>query len=189
MGLDCRAYSKIKYEPDFKRPETDAEWDEFYESDMIHGFAYVGFEQSTRGLVNHDVVSKPWGDDYEVIANGYYSTTPDSESYSWRAGSYGGYSVFRETLAAVSGWEFNYHGNTEEDVNALRDKPFFELVWFADNEGVIGCDAAHDLLLDFLEYRDKYKQDYSSEMYYCEVYDEWITALELAADNGCVVFA
>ena len=90
-----------------------------------------------------------------------------------RAGSYSGYSAWRDDLRR------QFNPDTEPD------KPFYELIWFADNEGTIGPEAAADLLADFLAHADAYTP---AMEYFRENYRDWTRAFELAADGGLVDF-
>jgi hypothetical protein len=187
MGLDIRAYSKVR----FVRPGemTDEEYDDWEneETSLRTVFAYRGFEASTLGLMNHDVVSEIGST--KAIAVGVYDVH-GCESYSFQAGSYGSYNLFRRSLA-------NYSGVEPENVWGNPDKynyiPFFELIHFADNEGCIGPESAQILLNDFLLHMQPYydsldKADVWEVEHYREKYESWIDALTLAADDGLVVF-
>jgi hypothetical protein len=66
------------------------------------------------------------------------------------------------------------------------DGPFYELIWFADNEGCIGPDAAKDLLADFREHEAAYVPPSG---WTAATYQDWTRAFELAADGGLVRFA
>jgi hypothetical protein len=71
------------------------------------------------------------------------------------------------------------------------DKPFYELIWFADNEGTIGPEAAADLLVDFREHAEAYadaNRDVAKSQFFREKYAEWTRACELAANGGLIVF-
>lgn len=174
MGLDCTAYSNVAVLP--PDPDREVDW-----GTTVDVYAYKGFHQSTRGLVDHDVVtSTTWGD---LIAKRDYDVT-GGESFGWHAGSYSGYGRWRDSLADVAGWEID-----RDDPLASKDQPFFELVWFADNEGAIGHEAAADLLKDFKAHRDAYVAAHSGDgTWFVTAYDEWIRALELAAQHGLIHF-
>lgn len=64
--------------------------------------------------------------------------------------------------------------------------PFFELIHFADNEGVIGPVVSAKLAKDF---RDNYERAKAfGDGYWLSKYEKWMAAFEMAADNGAVEF-
>lgn len=103
-----------------------------------------------------------------------------AEQFRFRAGSYGGYNEWRRELAALIG---------EPDLDAYWEQatsgPFYELLNFADNEGVIGPVASAKLARDFAEH-DAKAADRGGWFY--EQYRRWRHAFELAADGGAVDF-
>lgn len=187
MGLDCTAISKVTYvgvgnhgDPNDKYYEgADAGYCQ--DDDHVQVFSYDGFaEHALKGMT----IKAPKGYCNDGFTGGdCYATTAASQSFGWRAGSYGGYNAFRNSLAALSGHSDSDFWGGEADENW----PFYELVNFADNEGVLGTDACRNLLEDFRTFRDDYLRA-NSDDWDRERYDDWITALELAADDGLVVF-
>lgn len=185
MGLDLTAYSNVKTLPiDHDRPES--ELDETW----IRAFAYNGFHRSTRGLADHDVPTRPTGWAGTLIAARDYDIT-GSSAHDWHGGGYAGYGMRRAVLATFAGIPQAPSVITDAWIAEHQDRPFFELVWFADNEGAIGHEAAADLLTDFTEHRDAllplashFEHGRSWEQWL----DDWITGLTLAADNGLVKF-
>lgn len=185
MGLDIVAYSKLVSVPEDQLPE---DVDSRYE-DFIHAYAYASFPHSVRGLPNADVIDKD-SEGGEWIAESWFKETPETETFSFRAGSYTGYGAFRERLAELVGTTPSAVWAASEP---LVDLPFYELINFADNEGVIGPDAAKDLLADFREYQDSWRDEIIAlgphgQDYYHRQYENWIRAFELAADGGLVCF-
>lgn len=176
MGLDITAWSKMQH---VGRHVPDDEYCEDEEHWAAH--AYKGFERSVRGLkgMTED------GTNPDFIGGDCYAETVQSESHDFRAGSYGGYNRWRDDLARIAGF------SSAEDYwpggSAGEDAPFYELIWFADNEGTIGPEAAADLLKDFRDFADK-AQEFWSDEYDLERYADWTTAMELAADGGLVSF-
>lgn len=167
MGLDITAYSHLK----LLGTHVDVEdWCE--DDDHLQAYAYSSFPASFRGI---EITSNKG----ELIMGGCYETTPRTEETRFRAGSYGGYGDWRRDLS--------HQFNPEED----PDLPFYELIYFADNDGCIGPEAARDLLADFREHREKYlpgERDEYWEKHYRELYDHWTRAFELAAEDGMVRF-
>ena len=105
-----------------------------------------------------------------------------AESFGFRAGSYGGYNVWRNELAQLAGYE------SDRAVWAMDTKvgPFVELINFSDCEGVIGATVSAKLAKDFAAYQEKADQHPSE--YFRQKYAEWRKAFEMAADGGCVDF-
>jgi hypothetical protein len=155
MGLDIVAYSNLT-------PvglHTD-EWCE--DEDHIAAYAYKEFPRSFRGIAILD-------EDPPFVRGGCYAKTGKTESMSFRAGSYGEYNRWRTELQN----RFN--------IGPDEDRPFYELIWFVDNEGTIGPEAARDLLADF-----EAAGDQSDE--FGPNWTDFREACRLAADNGLIEF-
>lgn len=167
MGLDITAYSNLTH---IGRHAED--W--CPNGEHIQAYAYADFPLSFRGipvLAEHD----------GSIHGGCYIASPDSETFQFRAGSYSGYNCWRRDLAT----QFNPKAGPNEGF----DLPFFELIWFADNEGCIGPEAAADLLADFQAHADAYTPGADAyDEWYREKYTDWTRAFKLAADGGLVSF-
>lgn len=167
MGLDITAYSRLKAVG--KHTESYCE-----DEDHVGVFAYDSFPQSFRGIPVLDTETVGSGDRF--LVGGCYAVTSETKTHGFRAGSYGGYNVWRSDLQR----QFN--------PDREPDGPFYELIWFADNEGSIGPDAARDLLADFREHADAYDPASDWKDYSREKYADWTRAFELAADGGIVSF-
>lgn len=164
MGLDITAYSRLTAVG--KHVE---EWCE--DEDHVHAFSYDDFAQSFRGI---PILSTgKFGDGSTFLEGGCYAVTDDTKRHGFRAGSYGGYNRWRSNLQA----QFNPDRDPEG--------PFYELIWFADNEGTIGPEAARDLLADFREHAATYVLP---SLWPSELYGDWTRACELAADAGLIGF-
>lgn len=134
-------------------------------------------DYNNRFLVSHSIIK--WTEDNfpgrsEGLEGG--AVYAFEESFGFRAGSYGGYNDWRDWLARMSGWE-----------SAKTTGPFYELIHFADNEGVIGPKVAAKLAKDFAEHADKAKQ-MAQDDFDLQRYQNWQRAFEMAADNGAVDF-
>jgi hypothetical protein len=164
MGLDITAYSHLAPVGLHLEPGVWCEDDVH-----VQVMAYDCFPQSYRGLPD-------LGSWREFVLGGCYAITEKTETHRFRAGSYGGYNDWRADLQK----QFN----PERD----PDGPFYELIWFADNEGDIGPEAAADLLKDFEQHADAYAPDGDILGYWCENYANWTRAFRLAADGGLVDF-
>ena len=180
MGVMISAYSRLA----LTEPHT-YDGDACYDLGHIHAFAYAGFEQSTRGLADHD---RPVTLGREACIGGRcYIQTPETVERKVCSWSYSGYGEWRRELAkAVLDVDVE---DVWKDPDAYRDRPFFELLEFADNEGTIGPEAAADLLVDFREHRDQVPVDEIEFSGVTPLPDRWIEALTLAADGGLVRFS
>lgn len=175
MGLDITAYSKLE----LVGKHTE-DWCDLYET-HVQAFAYDSFPRSFRGI---EVV----GNRDSFIEGGCYAFTDGTETHAFRAGSYSGYGRWRNDLAA----QFNPAPVTFGDRGPCMAEPdpnlpFYELIWFADNEGTIGPEAAADLLADFRAHATAYEPGASAD-YFRDKYTDWTRACELAANSGLISF-
>lgn len=167
MGLDITAYSRLSH----VGKHTD-DWCQEYEA-HVQAFAYDSFPESFRGipiLGTREVGSSTF------VEGGCYAFTAQTKTHDFRAGSYSGYNQWRDDLRRQFNPGTDPYG------------PFYELIWFADNEGSIGPDAARDLLADFRGYADRYQPDGQYADYFRRKYQDWMLACELAADGGLISF-
>lgn len=173
MGLDITAYSHLKHVSNHQDLADEYCEDEYH----VTAYGYKGFDRSYRGLEGMDKEFGPG-----LVGGDCYTMTEGTERHRFRAGSYSGYGAFREALASLVGPSVaDYWQESDPDL------PFYEIINFADNEGTIGPDAARDLLEDFRTHRDAFART-NSDSYWLETYDDWITALELASNDGLVDF-
>ena len=142
------------------------------------------FEVSLSIFVIHNLVSvENWGGwpQFEGLKEGVYRV---SNSMGFRAGSYSGYNRWREELC-----QFALKVEPSEVWNNLEKyegAPFVELINFSDCEGVIGPVVSTKLAADFkLRWTD-----FSAEAdeWNASKYNDWMSAFELASDNGFVDF-
>lgn len=182
MGLDITAKSKIV---------TKKESPEAYEFNML-------LDADTDTLyINPDfaghMAEYNSSDNKDNIVD--YVATEDSKTHSFKAGSYSSYNQFRNIVSkALIGKEADA---VWDDPNTYKNHPAFMLIDFSDCEGCMDSVTCSKLLKDFTENREKFV-DYlknSSEVgdmdteHYTELYDNWITAFTLAADEGVLIFA
>lgn len=169
MGLDITAYSNLEFASAHR-----VVWCE--DEDHIQTYAYDCFPRSFRGIpILWTDTSISGSGNESFIQGGCFIETSQTEVHSFQASSYSGYNAWRADLAV----QFNPH--TEPD------GPFYELIYFADNEGCIGHEAAADLLLDFSTHSGLYDPKWEPE-YSQSKYTLWTRAFALAAENGLVVF-
>lgn len=116
-------------------------------------------------------------------------------THGFRAGSYTGYSLWRDELARLAGYPVAEREQYGEKVPShsrgawnSTAGPFFELINFSDCEGTIGTAVSQKLARDFAEFRDRALNFDSRASYFWERYQEWQRAFELASDGGCVCF-
>lgn len=186
MGLDITAYSNLNYigghhkDPNLNQGEEGGPDDHCCYDNHITAFAYKGFEDSLRGVPNLHVVESRWS---TLTMGGCYETTDRTATHDFHAGPYSFYGMWRRDLAR----QFNPNAGK----NNGADLPFYELIWFADNEGTIGPEAAADLLADFREHANQYAPqggDPGLRDWCRELYADWTRAFELAAQGGLVAF-
>lgn len=171
MGLDITAYSGTQAVRAFDDKFGVEEYEtEYYFSDegkycAIYGKNNASFTQND-GLV-------PGAYSYE-------------NEHGFRAGSYSSYNRWRDQLAHLAGYGCaeNAWALCKDGIPA--DKPFIELINFSDCEGTIGSKTATKLLTDFEKY-DKVAMEVEDPWFY-DLYTEWKTAFQMAADNGFVSF-
>jgi hypothetical protein len=191
MGLDITAYSHMihvgKHEKDraLNEGEPGGLDDWCYYENHAQAFAYDSFPRSFRGIPI--LSTRTIGGNAKFLEGGCFEVTDKTETHEFRAGSYGGYGHWRQDLAR----QFNpapILGLREGMQQPDPDLPFYELIWFADNEGSIGPEAAADLLADFQEHADRYDPADDQLGYMRRKYVDWTRAFELAAQDGLVHF-
>lgn len=167
MGLDVSAYNNLKYlEP--------LNWDRYEEL-----YEYPDKEVIALHVNSH------FPDSSVGVVEGIYSRTEDTEYFGWHAGSYGGYSIFRERLAESTGYSTRECWN---DPEKFKDFPFYELVNFSDAEGTIGTEASKALYQDFLDNRQAFVDHIGENLPwgFVERYDDWTKGFWIASNNGYV---
>jgi hypothetical protein len=194
MGLDITAYSKLEYVGRHEMPEGVEKYlcevEDETPLDRLHvnAFSYNSFPHALAGLPDGAVrQEKVFGSDNFLLA-GCFAVTDETKTMWLAAGSYAGYGRFRDMLKSCFA----------DDTRSIReqpDAPFFELVWFADNEGTLLTQACTELLEDFTIGRAKWVgfieetvPSLQGSAYYVRKYDAWIDALEIAADGGLLDF-
>ena len=182
MGLDITAYSHLSSVGN----HTDGQWcyDEDSEGDRQHimAFAYDDFPRSFEGI---PVLATPRG----YLWGGCYEPTAATKTHKFCAGSYTGYGHWRDDLARQFNPQGHHCGDSsgEPCTEPDPDKPFYRLIWFADNEGVIGPSAAASLLADFRAYATRYDPEHYPRHSLLR-YADWMQACTLAAQGGLIVF-
>lgn len=174
MGLDITAYRQLKPAPEAAQLPEEERWDNHF-----HVYANPNFPGREVGL----------------DAEWYAIPDAAADSLGFRAGSYSGYNRWREHLAQLAGYpaamDAEYRTDSSHAVGAWQatSGPFWELINFADNEGVIGPVVAAKLALDFAEFDERAKAfDPEGDGWFYAQYQKWRQAFEMAADGGAVDF-
>jgi len=184
MGLDITAYSNLQHIGlhQFDLEENEGEpgpW--CFDEDHVQAFAYDSFPRSFRGI---PILAAPTGFPAQFLFGGCFAMTEGTDVHRFHAGSYGGYNQWRSNLAD----QFNpapvTAGLRPSMAEPDPDRPFYELIWFADNEGSIGAKAAADLLEDFRTHEATYRPAWDGDT----KYKAWMRACELAAQSGLIRF-
>jgi hypothetical protein len=167
MGLDITAFRQLTPTPDVALDSYGApvEWEKYWRP---HAIAWA---------------EKHWPGRAEGVTEGTIYAA--AETMNFRAGSYGGYNEWRHWLARVMGY-----ASAQDFWNrAPAGSPFYELINFADNEGVIGPVVAAKLAQDFAENERRAEEcAEGSQPFYMDRYRTWKRAFEMAADGGAVDF-
>lgn len=175
MGLAVTGYSHLTAvgfhdkDPELNEGEEGGPESFCYYENHTEAYAYDSFPLSFIGI---PVLRQRDG----IVFGGCYAHTEATTSYRFAAGSYGGYNRWRERLQA------KYNPDRKES------EPFFELIWFADNEGTISSLAAQNLLADF----EAYGPDVELGTYgnsYGGPFDDFHKACKLAAEDGLIRFS
>lgn len=127
-------------------------------------------------------------------SEGWYEPTLKTEGHGFRAGSYGGYNQFRNSLCvAIHGVEVEEFWSND----VYKGTAFYELLDFSDCEGVIGVEESKKLHSEFLLHRDTFKnyienidgdEDGFMEEYFMEKYDDWTLAFKISSQQGALLF-
>lgn len=120
-----------------------------------------------------------------------------AESFDFRAGSYSGYSAWREQLARLARYphtsaddryaeQYPHATAAWTDPEETRGLPFWELINFTDCDGVLGTQVAAKLAQDFAALQSK--ADAHPDEYFRTKYAAWRKACEMASDRGAIEF-
>jgi hypothetical protein len=173
MGLDITAYSKLAKNV----LALDEDGEPLLENYLdTHAKAWINPDWPERGEGLEDDAWYTYG-----------------QSMGFRAGSYSGYSDWREALAKLAGYPETETESASFGARYLSSAacwngatgPFSELIDFSDCEGTLGPVVSKKLLEDFVTF-DLAARTIGGRFY--ERYAEWKQAFELAADDGMVCF-
>lgn len=161
MGLKIIAFEKAKLiSENFKAKAEEIDFD----------------GEVFRAKVNPDFEA------HDHLATGIYSA--GGEGIEFMAGSYGTYNGLRRQLSLMA------HDKEPQEIwndrERYKGRDFYELIDFSDCEGVIGPTTAGKLYYDFRSYREAYHMQ--NNEWDNEVYDNWMKAMELASNDGIIIF-
>ena len=158
MALNITGYEHAEITPEHDRTE------DCLDDEHVMAFVYEGHEATLAGLVP---------DRCYAVAGRVQGWNRDYESYN----------VFREALSrAALGVEPE---TVWKDPATYRDRPYYELIYFADNEGTVGPVAAAALAADFA---DRSVREALPERWRAD-YDALGAIFALAARDGLVNYA
>jgi hypothetical protein len=161
MGLNIFAIEKvIKLSDDFEADFTSFD---------VEGEVF-------RAKINPSFAS------HDHLTTGVYMSEGSSIDFS--VGSYGSYNKFRSDLTMLV---HKVNPNviwTNPDL--YKDSDFYGLINFSDCAGIIGPDTANKLLSDFKRHREEFMIE--RDLWDGENYDNWIKALEIAGNDGMLIF-
>lgn len=175
MGLDITAYSNIKCLDAHLNDDEEAVYNSTGEEVQEHSF-HVWKNPSFPGRAD------------ELIDGAIYTY----EDCTGHGVGYGGHYWWRNELAEMAGYplgehEMSHGTETNHFGGALNSEggPFYELINFSDCEGVIGAAVSTKLLADFKSFHEKAE---SIGSHFFEQYKHWQSAMEMASNNGCIIF-
>jgi hypothetical protein len=178
MGLDITSYEHVKLVEEVHAIE-DSEGNYCNDTPEFGGKNHV--TTYNEGSFPHTLGSLIVGKCY--LASG--------EQFRFRAGSYSGYSRFREALCLEA---LGVSANTVwAEPEKYVGRPFYEMINFSDCEGVVGHEVCLKLTRDFQEGRETVRArleqtDDHGFGWYADSYDNWQKAYELASVDGMVKF-
>ncbi len=198
--LDNGAFSKWK-----RGAETD--WPAFYkwcERWLGYPTTWAVIPDVIDGEVYNKELKTVDYDDYAFVAhiNANFPGRADdmedggvykaAESFSFRAGSYGGYNMWRDRLAKLAGYPEGTYEQYGKDYPSYcvacwngAQGPFAELIHFSDCEGVIGAAISRKLAADFDAFEEAAK---AQDDQFFQLYQAWQKAFTMAANGGAVSF-
>ena len=184
MGLDTVSYARIVALPaDWTPPPVNAQ-DALYDQGIARAYTYDCFPRAMDGLEGgHDpdltlLISQRFG---YLGSRWYQASGAGPATHS----SYGEHSAYRSALMTA------YWGGTENfgwsGASYDPDKPFIDLIYFADNEGLLGPDACARLAADYAA-NDVALLAVVAEDFYVRLHEQWRAAVNHSASGGCIRF-
>lgn len=181
MGLDAVSYEHYKevdlsdIKEGFAMSDCDFDFDDYmYENGVYRVFSYTNFAE--HALAGFSFAKKDSSFFPKFFTVGpYVKTSGNVESSST---SYSGHSLYRNSLKGF--------GASFKD----PDSPFYELMNFADNEGVLGPVACAALAEDYVNFPVLVTDSTSENDYQWlnKLHAKWKVAVENAANTGLIFF-
>ena len=162
MGLDITAFSGLA----LSDQAVVVDWD-------IVSTQTGKWAEGNLTFFHQNPVYDSWGEQLQ-----YHKAYSYFDKFSFRAGSYSGYSFFRNWLEDLA---------LEPGERIKVGDPFYELVIFSDCEGVIGPMISQKLHRDFVMYDHLARTHHQAYQVY-HVYRDFTNAFRIASVNGAVKF-
>lgn len=180
MGLNIAAASHLRYVGPMP---SDEEWDRL-EAEL---------EQQGKALFETYFPVEPNLSDYAAhlagLQPGLYARTPETQVHDFRVGPYSYYNGWRRHLCRFA------LGVPQEEVWVLpyrfQGQPFVELINFTDCDGRIGTTVAAKLAQDFRSHfarAEAFAHTLTTMEDWMLIYVDFLTAFELAAQDGALAF-
>ena len=172
MGLDVTAYERAE------RISGHEPTDDDYDHGIIEAFTYAPFARSLDGM--GELVDIPDRRFVPGCTSAGYWRTSGLEAFAQT--SYGLYGRYRDALAlAVLGTDY---AGFSARVDEFAGCPFFDLLYFADNEGTFGPVASRRLADAYTSVPVEFDAGWMRVFH-----DDLRDCFELAADTGLVQFS
>ena len=166
MGLEVVYYQNIKQITPPDDVDGDNVWDWCSETGAFRYFTLEGFEDRLDGIPVGWMIGDRAG--------------------SFEAGPYSSYTEWRDLLSHIA------LGVDSEEVRrnpeSWSGQPFFELIYFAYNDGCIGPKTSAKLATDFEQNRSCFADHSKTDCCDIDKYDGLAKAFRTAADTGCIMF-
>ena len=168
MGLDVLALSKVEFAGKEEPADAEERW-----------YLEIRADDDFRG--HHD--------DYP---EGFYRPACGCETHSFRAGSYHGFNRWRNQLAEFAlGEPCRDLGDflaLVERSEEFAGRPFHDLIFFSDCDGVIAQRVSIVLANDFASHQSRAEEWEKDHKGFLEKYKDFWKAFDLAAQGGAVIF-
>lgn len=185
MGLDCTSYAKITALPEDYTPPTtpgeygveEVDWDSLYDANILRAYTNTCFPRAMDGLPGgHD----PDPEAPNFLGSRWYQLEdPGPTTHA----SYVGHSDLRRTIMETY-WDTDVPFDAGAATEYIEGAPFIDLLYFADNEGILGPEACARLAADF----EKADPDLIEDAWRRKRFLSWRDAVRHAAHGGAILF-
>lgn len=175
MGLSTTSYAHLEAMPEGFTPPLD-EYGEPSE-EFTRACTYADFPDAMDGIPGGHEPDPPAPSVF--IGSRWYRLTKPGPRTSR---SYAGHGAYRDALVAAfwSGAARERHVSSDD----VRGEPFRDLIWFADNEGMLGAVACSRLVEAFGRH-PRLPEEFAGWQDY---HDAWARTVRHAANGGAVLF-